>query len=413
MRSIRRRGAAGAFHSDNTASDVAAILSAVAGDRVVGLFAGIGGIELGLHEVGYSTELLCEIDEAAGRVLAERFPNVELVRDVRELDHLPAAEIVAAGFPCQDLSQAGRTAGIRGQNSGLVDEVFRLVDELDERSWLLLENVPFMLQLDRGKAMRHLTTRLFELGFSWAYRIVDTRAFGIPQRRQRVVLLASRARDPRTLFIADAGEPSWAESDEVAFGFYWTEGVRGLGWAVDAVPTLKGGSGVGIPSPPAILLPDGGGVVVPDVRDAERLQGFASDWTQAASNDTARGEGARWKLVGNAVSVPVARWVGERTRASETFGGDATRLRRDDKWPSAAFGTDGKTYAVEASRWPVQEPYQHLVEFLRYPTRPLSPRATAGFLSRTGRSSLRFPQGFIEAVQAHLESVEDAAVVAV
>ena len=92
--------------------------------------------------------------------------------------------------------------------------------------------------------------------------VVDARAFGLPQRRKRVLLLASRTRRPApVLFADDAGEPPFAARAGVACGFYWTEGIRGLGWAVDAVPTLKGGSTIGIPSPPAIWLPDGGIVV--------------------------------------------------------------------------------------------------------------------------------------------------------
>src|SRR5205823_9371065 len=117
---------------------------------------------------------------------------------------------------------------------------FRLASKSDIR-WLLLENVPFMLQLDRGRAMRFLTRSLEELGFQWAYRVIDTRAFGLPQRRKRVILLASRTEDPReALFAGDRGEPNEPTSfDDLACGFYWTEGTRGLGWAVDAIPTLK------------------------------------------------------------------------------------------------------------------------------------------------------------------------------
>jgi DNA (cytosine-5)-methyltransferase 1 len=159
--------------------------------RVAGLFAGIGGIELGLHAAGHETVLLCDFESASQAVLAERFRGVPLVGDVRELIALPRVDVVAAGFPCQDLSQAGRTAGINGERSGLVSEVFRLMRQSDAQ-WLLLENVPFMLQLERGEAMHFLTSSLEELGFRWAYRVVDARAFGLPQRRQRVVLLASR-----------------------------------------------------------------------------------------------------------------------------------------------------------------------------------------------------------------------------
>ena len=248
---------------------------------VVGLFAGIGGLEVGLGEQGWRTELFCEIDPAAAAVLKHHFPDVPLVKDVARLRGLPGAtELVTAGFPCQDLSQAGRTLGISGERSGLVGHVFRLVRYRKGPRWLLLENVPFMLKLDRGRAMLHLTTELEALGYRWAYRVVDARAFGLPQRRQRVMLLASRTEDPReVLFAGDAGAPTDDDQDARACGFYWTEGVRGLGWAVDAVPTLKGGSTIGIASPPAIRRQRTREIVTPGITDAERLQGFDPDWT--------------------------------------------------------------------------------------------------------------------------------------
>ena len=305
---------------------------------VIGLFAGIGGIEIGLHKAGHQTDLLCEIDPAAQRVLRTHFPEIPLISDVRELESIADGGICAAGFPCQDLSQAGRTEGIQGTNSGLVAEVFRLVERADPR-WLLLENVPFMLQLDRGAAMRFLTRSLERLGFNWAYRVVDTRAFGLPQRRQRVIVLASRSDDPREiLFVGDEAEPMWPDPSDVACGFYWTEGVRGLGWAVDAVPTLKGGSTIGIPSPPAIRFPDGL-IATPDLRDAERLQGFDLDWTAPASNSgQRRGSGSRWKLVGNAVSVPVARWVGERLRDPRPYDSSNDELAHHQSGESERTG---------------------------------------------------------------------------
>ena len=306
------------------------------GFRVVGLFAGIGGIEIGLAAAGHETRLLCEIDAAARVVLAQHSGLKPMRKDVRRMRSLPACDLLAAGFPCQDLSQAGRTAGIEGTNSGLVQSVFRLLrDSRRKPTWLLLENVPFMLQLDRGSAMEYLTTTLEEMGYSWAYRVVDARAFGLPQRRQRVLLLASTTEDPReVLFVGDHQEPDWGDPADRACGFYWTEGIRGLGWAVDAVPTLKGGSTIGIPSPPAIRMPDGR-IVLPDIRDAERLQGFDPDWTEPAEVTTRR-KGARWKLVGNAVNVPVAQWVGQRLNDPRPYNGkhDAP-LVPGQPWPRA------------------------------------------------------------------------------
>jgi DNA (cytosine-5)-methyltransferase 1 len=373
---------------------------------VVGLFTGIGGIELGLERAGHASTLLCEIDRNATAVLQTRFPDVPLVSDVRDISVLPSVDVVAAGFPCQDLSQAGRTAGIGGRQSGLISEVFRLVREpIRDPTWLVLENVPFMLQLDRGEAMRFLTRSLVELGYSWAYRVIDSRAFGLPQRRQRVILVASRRSDPRgVLFSDDASPNDKAETDATSFGFYWTEGTRGLGWGVDVVPTLKGGSTVGIPSPPAIWLAGEAFVGTPDIRDAERLQGFDVDWTAPAAIG-ARGLGARWKLVGNAVSVPVAEWLGSRLRDPGPGGAVEEELALDARWPDAAYGDAGGVRRVAVSRWPVTAPLPQLRDFLEFPLKPLSEKATRGFLRRARESRLRFMPGFLEGVERHLVAI--------
>jgi len=380
---------------------------------VVGLFAGIGGIELGLHEAGFETTRMCEIDSGAAAVLETHFRGVPIDPDVRRIKRIPRTDVLTAGFPCQDLSQAGRTAGIRGKNSGLIGYVFDLL-EAHPRSgprWLLIENVPFMLQLNGGRAMHYLTRRLEELGFRWAYRIVDARSFGLPQRRQRVILLASRKEDPRgPLLSQDVRPPEAPPLGRYWSGFYWTEGTRGLGWAIDAVPTLKGGSSVGIPSPPGIWTVDGS-IVVPEIRDAERLQGFRANWTLPAVEHSVR-KGLRWKLVGNAVSVPVAKWIGRRLLgASEYDPSRESPMMENARWPVAAWGEPkAGARSVSVSMWPMHEPYRHLDEFLEYPTPPLSERATAGFYSRITQSSLRFPPGFVDAIAEHLRRVREKSV---
>lgn len=369
--------------------------------KAVGLFAGIGGIELGLTAAGHETLLLCEIDPGACAVLARRFPAVPLVRDIREIGSLPReTELVAAGFPCQDISQAGMTAGIDGQRSGLIHEVFRLLRKRPA-PWVLLENVPFMLQLNRGKAMEVIAREFETLGYSWAYRVVDSRAFGLPQRRKRVYFLAARSGDPRAILFGDvASDPSERTHAGKACGFYWTEGLRGLGWAVDAVPTLKGGSTVGIPSPPAIWLP-GGDIVTPDIRDAERMQGFAPDWTLPAE-EVVRPT-FRWKLVGNAVSVPVAAWIGKRlSRPKQAAEGRESALVSGTPWPHAASYTPAggrRTWLV--GQYPTHPRAVSLMEFLRYPPKALSLRATRGFLSRLEQSGLDYPPEFLTALKAH------------
>lgn len=382
--------------------------------RVAGLFAGIGGIELGMRDSGHESILLCEVMDEARAVLADQFPSARIMPDVNDLrpEDLLGAEVVTAGFPCQDLSQAGRTHGIRGEQSGLIQRVFALLEQLEEPpKWLVLENVTFMLHLDRGEGMRYLAAELRRLGYRWAYRVVDTRAFGLPQRRLRVILVASKHDDldPREVLFADVADPR-EEGDfrQHACGFYWTEGLRGLGWAVDAVPTLKGGSTIGIASPPAIWVPNHEyEIVTPGLADAEKLQGFPVGWTKAADFRDGRGRrNIRWKLVGNAVSVPLARWLGECLAQPREYDdarvGEA--LVGHHKWPTAAWGDRDGTYAVDISTWPVRHPYRHLRRFLRKSELvPLSLRATSGFYERALRSSLNYDKipGFLDAVKAH------------
>ena len=374
--------------------------------KVAGLFAGIGGLEIGLARAGHEASMLCEIWEPARAVLSAHMPGVPLERDVRELRSLASeVDLLVGGFPCQDLSQAGLTSGIDGARSGLVGEIFRLIDDNDV-PWVVLENVSFMLRLDGGRGMRVLIEAFEARGYRWAYRVVNSLAF-LPQRRERVLFVATTSDvDPAGVILTDEAKPDILETDLNlrAHGFYWTEGLRGLGWAVDAVPTLKNGSTIGIASPPAILLPDGK-VVTPDIRDAERLQGFPEDWTVAAE-EVAK-PSVRWSLVGNAVSVPVAEWLGARLQAPGDYDKDRDRqLPRSKGWPRAARYDGQARYAVEITDYPIWQTRAPLTEFLEFSGKPLSARATRGFLSRTERAKLRFPDGFQDRLRRHLAEME-------
>lgn len=371
-----------------------------------GLFAGIGGIELGLEAAGHSTAFLAENFAVANHVVKMRFPDAKTVEDVADVRELPSnVQLLSAGFPCQDLSSVGLKVGITGTKSSLVGRVFELLERRPV-PWVMLENVPFLLDLDRGKALRLITSALEELGYAWAYRVLDAEAFGVPQRRRRWFLVASQDDDPRAVLLAgDTERPLVADNHGVACGFYWTEGTRALGWAVNAVPPIKCGSTVGVASPPAIRMPDGS-IVTPDIRDAERLQGFPIDWTEPAQDLTRASW--RWRLVGNAVCVPVAEWIGERILRPIAYdASEDLRLQPGDRWPKAAWGASGQAFTSRASDTPVWFDRPSLEKFLDFPTKPLSARACRGFLKRAEKGNLRFADGFLADVAEHAARQEE------
>ena len=375
--------------------------------RVASLFSGIGGLEVGLAAAGHEPIRFCEVDVAARAVLRHRFPGIRADGDIRDLDTLPnRSQLVAAGFPCQDLSQVGQASGFSGVHSSLVSHVFDLLKE-KQTPWVLLENVPFMLYLEKGRTLRNIVSWLERLGYFWAYRIVDNRAFGRPQRRRRVFLLAALKGDPREVLLADDAEPITDPTvrNGEACGFYWTEGNKGTGWTVDAIPPLKGGSLVGIPSPPAFVLP-GAGVFTPDIRDAERLQGFPANWSKAADRVDGSRRPTRWRLVGNAVSVDVARWIGRRLRSPRLYDDtNDVKLHRNAPWPSAAWNIGEGRFKSNVTEWPVCYRRRSLADFLQYEPKLLSKRATEGFLNRLLASNLTLDRRFVSELRQHLKSM--------
>lgn len=382
----------------------------------VSLFSGIGGIDLGLEQARHKTVEMCEIWEPARRVLTQHFEGVLIAKDVRTYTPEMEYDLLAAGFPCVDLSHAGAQRGILGPGSGLVKHVFRIAKST-QPEWILLENVPNLLRLQRGAGIEYIIDSLVELGYAWAYRVVDSRFSGVPQRRNRVIILASRSTDPGpTLLAVDATSNDDAVqggADEVMSGFYWTEGRRGTGFVLGSMPTLKGGSTLGIPSAPAIWRPQselGQRIVLPTIADGEELQGFDRGWTDAARVSDERDH--RWKLIGNAVTVGVAEWIGRRLSQSDNHKWELPSplipLDRTKPWPNAAWGSGSNAWKSSASCWPEIQHGKTLNEVVGDKiSTPLSYRATKGFLSRLEESGLNVDRRLFDDLQSHLAVMRD------
>ena len=191
--------------------------------RHASFFSGIGGLDLGFKRAGIETVSVSEIDPYASSVLAERFPDAQNLGDITEVnaDDIPEAEIYSGGFPCQDLSVAGRRAGFAGKRSSLAFTFLDLVERRRPR-WVVLENVIGLFTSNRGRDFGRLIAEVESLGYGVAWRSLDARYFGVAQRRRRVFIVASLESDraAEVLFECDRCErhpaPRWSQRSGAA-----------------------------------------------------------------------------------------------------------------------------------------------------------------------------------------------------
>jgi len=155
--------------------------------RHVDLFSGIGGFALAARWAGLETIQFVELDPYCQRVLKKNFPDVPIHDDVKTLDGTQFKDIflITGGFPCQDISIAGKGAGLDGERSGLWTELFRIISEVRPR-FALVENVPALTF--RGGA--RVIGDLAEIGYDAEWQIVGADDVGAPHRRKRIWIVA-------------------------------------------------------------------------------------------------------------------------------------------------------------------------------------------------------------------------------
>lgn len=297
----------------------------------VSLFAGVGGFDLALTRAGVKVVAAVEINEKCREVLGKHFPESKLFDDVkgvtgeqlRAAGFIPERGIITAGFPCQDLSIAGLRRGLAGERSGLFWEIVRLIDETQTET-IILENVPGLLSSQRGKDMGIIITALVERGYGVCWRVLDSQNFGVPQRRRRVFIVASRGNHRRpveVLFERNSGFWDFETSGKGSQEF--TAEIKGnidqdsneLNYFIfqcnrsedtRIYPTVSPTLGCYVGSIPFAFNSNNNIVRRLTPIEYERLQGFPDDWTDLHANSH------RYKMLGNAVSVPVVEWIIQR-----------------------------------------------------------------------------------------------------
>lgn len=168
----------------------------------VSLFAGVGGFDLAMQRQGVRVVASVEIDKKCNEVLAQHFPEATQFNDVTTVKGSdligvgfnPSRGIIAGGFPCQDVSVAGKRAGLAGARSGLFWEAARIVEEA-QSEYFILENVPGLLSSNKGADFGVVIGTMADLGYSVGWRVLDAQYFGVPQRRKRVFIVGRRSSD--------------------------------------------------------------------------------------------------------------------------------------------------------------------------------------------------------------------------
>lgn len=306
--------------------------------KAISLFSGIGGIDLGFERAGIYTVLQAEHDRWCSEVLAHHWPAVERISDVRSVDggvwersvgrarggttdyaaeqrSRSCPDVVFGGFPCQPFSSSGLRKG-QSDDRYLWPEYRRIVSELRPR-WVVIENVIGLLSIDGGRLFGGILDDLDDLGFDAAWSVLDSRHFGVPQRRRRVFVVAGpRGRGAEQ--VLGICEACGGVSEEVG----GPEEVYPGAVAVRLAQTSSNGWGVGLDGLAYTLDGAQGQGVITDgllrrftPRECERLHGFPDDWTAVAP------ETARYAQMGNAVSPPVAEWIGHRLVAVDAMLG--------------------------------------------------------------------------------------------
>ncbi len=156
--------------------------------KILDLFSGIGGFSLGLERAGMQTAAFCEVDPTCRRVLKKHWPNVPIFEDVKTLsakDIHETIDVICGGFPCQDISTAGKGAGLAGERSGLWYEYRRLIEEIRPR-YIIIENVAVLRSRGLDEVLRCLTT----LGYDAEWHCIPASAIGAPHRRDRIWIIA-------------------------------------------------------------------------------------------------------------------------------------------------------------------------------------------------------------------------------
>ena len=297
---------------------------------------GIEAASVAWRDLPWQPAWFSEIDPFCSTLLDQHYPGVTNHGDMSKIENAAAIDLLVGGTPCQAFSINGARKGLDDPRGQLSLHFCMLARELRPK-WIVWENVPNVLSIDRGRAFGAFTRALAECGYHLAYRVLDLRYFGIPQRRRRVFVvgyLGDWRCAASVLFDAPSCEQANWPSRKVRGSreefFAASRDGRCIGFTgdptpkfgVDCVPTLRagqGGEGVGVIHAQRFRRLT--------VLEWERLMGFPDGYTAVEYRGRPASDAVRKRALGNSFPVPVVQWIGERIAGVESKAG-TMKLRR-------------------------------------------------------------------------------------
>jgi DNA (cytosine-5)-methyltransferase 1 len=346
---------------------------------------GIEAASVAWHDLGWEPQWFSEIEQFPSEVLKHRFPAVPNLGDMTTINQNPIADerpidLLVGGTPCQSFSVAGLRKGLADPRGNLMLTFLSIADKFRPK-WLVWENVPGVLSSNGGKDFGTFLGALGELGYGFAYRILDAQHFGVAQRRRRVFVVGylgdwrvaaavlfereslqgntkpSRKKREEVTSDAEGSVGEAGDSQPIAVDFYnqcitgdtfqtvstrinasTTGGVMEFSAVAqplyyeshpndsrvngpkDVADTVSARYGTGGGNTPLVQQPMAIRRLTP--KECERLQGFPDDWTKIPYRNKEADQcpdGPRYKACGNSMAVPVMRWIGERINLIESI----------------------------------------------------------------------------------------------
>lgn len=354
--------------------------------KYLSFFSGIGGLESSTLKPSY----LCESDPACRLVLSERFPDTELVDNIHSAPIIKTDAIVG-GWPCQDLTSAGRQRGLSGSNSSLF---FRMVEiaKSSKANTIVGENVPNLRKLRRGAEFRVVIETLINAGFGHvSWRSLNAREFGLPQDRNRLLIIASKTKHVAMQLHRSLTKPNRKYRDSgltPTSGFYWTGGKQSICYSENFVPALKVGSSPpkGGTSPVAVFYRNVVRKLTP--KESIGLQGFSWRGFDIAPND-----GDVYRMAGNAVPKPMGNFAVDSIASDDFVEADIKETR---DFSLNGYANRKALYEVVHATFYTDNALSSFIDLES--TESLSPQAAAGLLTRLIRSNRLIPTDLFDAL---------------